>query len=357
MKYILSCVSLLAALMILMYPAEVGGAVGAAVSSCLEVMIPSLFGFTVLSVYLQSSGLYRVALKPLTVPLSRLMRLDEELCAVFVLGNIGGYPVGARLISELVRQGRLSRDDGGRMLCFCYGSGPSFVISIVGQRVFGSAAAGAVIFVACFLSSLTIGCIISRCGRRMNLKPADERYDLSSGCFVSAVMSAAKVMYTVCAMIVAFSVVTAAADITGLSELAKGAFEQIGAGASSRSILPSLLEISGIKGIFPSGGFAVPLCGALLAFGGVCVILQISAVTAGAVPLRGFLLSRLPAAALTALLSCAAIPWCGREEAYMPTSGTLQAQIFSVNAGMSVCVMVMCGILLATEKRYKKSRS
>ncbi len=357
MKYILSCVSLLAALMILMYPADIGGAVGAAVSSCLEVMIPSLFGFTVLSVYLQSSGLYRVALKPLTVPFSRLMRLDEELCAVFILSNIGGYPVGARLISELVRQSRLSRDDAGRMLCFCYGSGPSFVISIVGQRVFGDAAAGAVIFAACFLSSLIIGCIVSCCGRRMILKPADERYDLSSGCFVSAVMAAAKVMYTVCAMIVGFSVVTAAADIIGLTELSEAVSERLGAGASAGHILPSLLEISRIQGIFPSSEFAAPLCGALLAFGGVCVILQISAVTAGSVPLRGFLLSRLPAATLTALLSCAAIPWCGREEAYTPTSGTLQAQMFSVNAGMSVCVMAMCGILLATEKRKKKSHS
>lgn len=347
MKYILSCAAAAAALLILTHPAAVGEAVGAAVSSCLEVMIPSLFAFTVLAVYLQGSGLYRLALKPLTKPLSKLMRLDEELCAVFILGNIGGYPVGARLISELVRQGRLSRDDGGRMLCFCYGSGPSFVISIVGLRVFGSAAAGAVIFGACLLSSLVIGVIICRRGERIRLTSAGERYDLSSGCFVSSVMSAARVMYTVCAMIVGFSVVTAAADVTGLSDGAARLFEQAGAGTSSEHILPSLLEISRIKSLFPEHGFIAPLCGALLSLGGVCVLLQISAVTAGAVPLKQFLLSRLPAMALSALFSCAAIPWCGRAAEHIPTSGDLQVQMFSVNAAMSVCVMVMCGILLA----------
>ncbi len=357
MKYILSCLAAVAALMLLCRPVVVSAAVSAALNSCLEVMIPSLFAFTVLSVYLQNSGLYRVALKPLTVPLSYLLRLDEELCAVFVLGNIGGYPVGARLISELVRQKRLTRRDGGRMLCFCYGSGPSFVISIVGERVFGSAVAGGVIFAACFLSSLIIGLFVCRCEERIQLTSAYAEPDLSSGCFVGAVLSAARVMFTVCAMIVGFSVVTAAMDITGLAEFAEMLLARFGAGHSSACILPSLLEISRIQTLLPDRGYIAPLCGALLSMGGICVLLQISAVVSGTLPLKPFLLSRLPAMCLSALFSCAAIPWCSQRTVSVPVSGELNMQPFSVNAGMSVCVMVMCGILLATDKSKKKSRS
>lgn len=351
MKYILSCVVAAIAMLILLEPAAVRTAVGTAVSSCLEVIIPSLFAFTAVAVYLQNSGLYRIVLKPLTKPLSVLMRLDEELCAVFILGNIGGYPVGGRLISELVRQGRLSRYDAGRLLCFCYGSGPSFVISIVGERVFGSAAAGGVIFVACFLSSFVIGVFVCRCGEQIRLSKAEVQTDLSSGCFVASVMSAARVMLTVCAMIVGFSVVTAAADITGLAAVVGGMLEHMGMGASSHHVLPSLLEISRIQFLCPDINLIAPLCGALLSLGGVCVLLQISAVTAGSVPLKPFVLSRLPAMGLSALFSCAAVSWCGHHAEYIPASGVLSAQLFSVNAGMSVCVVVMCVILLATDSR------
>ncbi len=349
MKYIIACTAAAAALLILMNPAAVGGAVGAAVNCCLEVMIPSLFAFTVLAVYLQSSGLYRVVLKPFTLPLSKLLRLDEELCAVLVLGNIGGYPVGARLITELVKQGRLSQKDGGRMLCFCYGSGPSFVVSIVGLRVFGSAAAGGVIFAGCFAASLIIAAVVCRSGEPVHLRTTEVEYNLTGSCFVSSVLAAAKVMYTVCAMIVGFSVVTAAADITGLSELAAELFEQLGFGGNAQHILPSLLEISRVQQISSCSWFAAPLCGGLLAFGGVCVLLQIAAVTEGIVPMKPFVLSRIPAVLLSSAFSCAVVPWCGKTlQEYIPTSGDVTSQVFSVNAGMSVCVLVMCGILLST---------
>ena len=159
MKYIISVATVLAAALLLINSAAVSEAVGSAVAMCLDVMIPSLFAFTVLSVYLQNSGLAETALKPLTKPLSKLLRLPEELCAVFILGNIGGYPVGVKLLKTLAEQGRLSQSTAGRLLCCCYGSGPSFVISVVGMRVFNSVAAGLVLFCACFMSSLIISAV------------------------------------------------------------------------------------------------------------------------------------------------------------------------------------------------------
>ena len=350
MRYILSAAAVLAAVLLLAEPAVISTAVGAAVSGCLEVIVPSLFAFTVLAVYLQGSGLYRIALMPLTRPLSKLMRLDGELCAVFVLANIGGYPVGARLLSELVRQGRLSGRDAGRLLCCCYGSGPSFIVSVAGIRVFGSVAAGALLFVACFAASLIIGTAVCRCGSRIQLTSAEQRFDLSSGCFVSSVMAAARVMFTVCAMITGFSAVTALADITGITGLA----EHI----SGKGVFPALLEISRVQELPSGGAYAFALCGALLSFGGVCVALQVAALTSGCVPLRGFLLSRVPAAALSAALAELLRRLCGvslqgAERSQQVFAHQAQAQLFSVNAGMSVCVLVMCGMLLGMERQKR----
>ena len=346
MKYILSIAAVFSAAVILSDPSAAAQAVGASVSACLEVIIPSLFAFTVLSVYLQESGLYRVALKPLTLPLSKLLRLDEELCAVFLLGNIGGYPVGARLLTSLVNEGRLSRKDAGRLLCCCYGSGPSFVISIAGVRVFGSAAVGAVIFAACFLSSLAVALLVCRRGGRIRLSPRTSECDLSAGCFISSVTGGARVMFTVCAVIVGASAVTAVLDISGVSRAVTALLEMLGAGANSGGIFPALLEISCLRELKPTGAAVLPLTAALLSFGGVCVVMQVCALTAGKVPLKGFLLSRIPAAAISAAASLAALPL--PEAAIQTSAPAAQPQLFSVNAGMSLCLLAMCGILLCT---------
>lgn len=355
MRYIISIMAIAAGLAILKAPQVMGESVSGAVNSCLEVIVPSLFAFTVLSVYLQRSGLYRVALKPVTLPLSRLMRIDEELCAVFVLGNIGGYPVGARLLSELVGKGRLSDADAGRLLCCCYGSGPSFVVSIVGVMVFANAAAGAVIFAACFLTSLALGVVVCRFGERISLAPERSEHDLSAECFVSSVMSAARVMYTVCAMIVGFSAVTAVLDIIGAAEMAERLF-------GTDAVFSALLEISCIRRLSPAGEYILPMCAALLSFGGVCVVLQVCALVGGRIPLRGFLLSRIPASALSAAIAALlakVMPDAVRlSEQSLAVSATISAsvQTFSVNAGMSFCLLMMCGILLLTERKNARDK-
>ncbi len=351
MRYILCAAALIFAVVLLTEPTAVGGAVQNAVTTCLEVMIPSLFAFTVLSVYLQASGLYRSVFRFITFPLSKLMRLDEELCAVFLLSNIGGYPVGARLLTELVKCGRISSSDAGRLLCCCYGSGPSFVIGIAGMRVFGSTAAGAVLFMAGLLSSLAIGIFVCRTGNRIKLIPAVTNYDPGAGCFVGSVMSAARVMFTVCVMITGFAAVTAVLDALSIQRAAEIFFAAIGTKENSSAILPSLLEISCLQNMMPSGWYIFPLCGALLSFGGVCVIMQICALTEGKIPLKGFLLSRLPAAVISAIASTAGL-LLGEPvlSAYAPSA--VEVQPFSVNAVMSLCVLTMCGMLLACKPRY-----
>ncbi|MBQ8172256.1 MAG: hypothetical protein IJZ95_09730 [Oscillospiraceae bacterium] len=353
MRYILSAATLVASVVLLTQPASVGSAVRNALNACLEVMIPSLFAFTVLSIYLQGSGLYRIVFRPLTVPLSKLLRLDEELCAVFLLANIGGYPVGARLLTDLVKNGRLSDGDAGRLLCCCYGSGPAFVIGIAGMGVFGSAAAGAVIFAACFLSSLIVGLFVCRFKNKIDLAPSESIYDLSAARFVNSVTSAARVMFTVCVMIVSFAAVSAVLETIGIQSAAETLMSLFGF-KNSAVILPTFLEISRLRDIVPTSGYAYPLCGALLSFGGVCVILQISAITEGRIPLKSFIFSRIPAAALTALLSSVGILLGEPVLSVYAPSGDVTVQPFSVNATMSLCVIIMCGMLLACQTRKQR---
>lgn len=345
-KYLLAALALCAGAGIVLFPGELSEAVRASVGGCLEVVIPALFAFTVLAVYLQRSGLYRVVLKPLTVPLSKLLRLPEELCAVFLLSNIGGYPVGAKLLTGLVRSGRLRRGDASRLLCCCYGSGPSFVIGTAGMQVFGSAAAGGMIFGACILSSLAAAAVVCRFGKPILLDESSSAQDLSAECFISSVDAGARVMYTVCVMSVAFAAVTALLDSAGITELAAWALGKLGLGGNSDRLLPAL-EVTQVRGLVPEGA-AASLCAAALSFGGVCVLMQVGALTGGEISMKPLLISRLPAALLSGFLAFPAGKLTAAAEAYSPNASGVPAagQAFSINAGLSVCVLIMAGMLI-----------
>ncbi len=342
-KILLAAMAVAAAVGIVLRPEELSGAVRESVSGCLEVVIPALFAFTVLSVYLQRSGLYLLAFVPLTKPLSVILRLPGELCAVFLLANIGGYPVGAKLLSELVRAGRLSRRDAGRMLCCCYGSGPSFVIGTAGMVVFRSADVGGVIYGACLLSSLVIAVVVCRTGERITLTGREAHTDLGVECFVRSVDSGARVMYTVCIMAAAFAAVTALLECSGVTGLIEKLLRSAGLGGNSGRVFPALLEVTRVRDLVPAAG-AVPLCAAALSFGGVCVIMQAAAVSGGAVPIRGLLISRIPAALMSALFSLPAELMTDNSEAVW--ANAYSAEPFTMNAGLSVCVLVMAGMLI-----------
>ena len=335
MKYVLSVICAAAAVILLISPEAVSEAVRVSAESCLEVVVPSLFAFTILAVYLQKSGLYRVALRPITFPLSKLLRMDEELCAVFVLSNAGGYPVGAKLLSELVAEGRLSRKNAGELLCFCFGSGPGFVIGIAGMKIFDSAKAGLALFGICFCSSLLIAAFMrTRC--EFVLKEAPERLAPNSGTLISSVSGAARVMFTVCAMITGFAAISAVLKKIGVYSLFGFVF-------GSDEILPALLEVTRIRGVSSLNNVFV-FCAALLSFGGVCVIMQIRAVAAD-IPLKGFLISRAAASVLSALI---ALPFA---KSFPPAAAETLAdgsavEPFSKNAVLSICVLLMCAILL-----------
>lgn len=341
-KIVLSAISLAAAVGLLVFPKAVSQAVRQSINACLDTVVPSLFSFAVLAIWLQKSGLYRYALRFLTFFLSKLLRMDEELCAVFVLANIGGYPTGIKLLGELVKSGRLSERDAGRMLCCCFGSGPSFIIGIVGLGVFQSAKAGLLLFAACFASSLVMAVAV-RLGGEIKLakKSGAGCCENAAQCFVSSVSDSCKVMLSVCSMITAFSAVTALLAEMGMFELAQRL-------SINSGVLSAVLEITRISKAAGSQ-YAMPLCAALLSFGGVCVQLQLCAL-GGEIPLWRLWLSRIPAMIVSAFL---VMPFNGEfMPAGLPVSTVAaNAEIFSGNSVVSVCVLMMCVIVLIESRK------
>ena len=124
-----------------------------------SVVVPSLFPFFVASEIMNSSGFTKVAgslLEPLMRPL-----FNVPGCASFALalGVTSGYPVGAKITTDMRKSGSLTKHEAERLLAFTNNSGPLFIIGAVGTGMLGSPVIGLFLFICHLLSCITVGFI------------------------------------------------------------------------------------------------------------------------------------------------------------------------------------------------------
>ena len=127
---------------LLRWPVETAQAVRESLTLYAQVILPALFPFFVLSALVVSSGLASALGRMLEGQMRRLFRVNGRCAAALVLGLIGGYPVGAKTVSELYRSGQCTRAEAQRLLFFCNNAGPAFLIGVVGGGIFHSRAIG-----------------------------------------------------------------------------------------------------------------------------------------------------------------------------------------------------------------------
>lgn len=288
-KLVVILVSLLAAAL-LWDAAGAAEAVRRGIELCLASVIPALFPFFVVSSLLVSLGAGR-ATRILEHPFRTLFRCGGAGAAAFLLGMLGGYPVGAATVASLVRQGDVSPAEGRRLLAFCSNAGPSFIIGVAGLTVFGSARTGAYLYLIHITAAMAAGFLLR--GRRAVIggtyhPPA--RPGLISA-FLSAVQGAASAMGRVCAFVVFFLV------LLSLAETVTGALPPWAAG---------FLELTnGVLRLSPTRtGFIT--AAALLGWGGLSVHCQTASVLDGTnVPLDRYFLGKALQSLLSALLAAA----------------------------------------------------
>lgn len=107
------------------FPEESLEAAREGITLCLDVLIPSLFPFFVLSSLLIETGVAGFCARPLSRWMYPLFGVGGAGAAALVLGLIGGYPAGARTIAQLVERGECSREEARRLSRFCQQLRPS----------------------------------------------------------------------------------------------------------------------------------------------------------------------------------------------------------------------------------------
>lgn len=172
-----------------------------------RVIIPSLFPFTACVLFIMKSG--GLELLGFAAPFTKkVFHLSPELFSLMLLSFIGGYPVGAKLLNEAVKSGKLSKENAGTMLNYCVNAGPAFVVLAVGGGILGSKKTGYILLAAHIAASLILSVFFGfyikkedtvEVKKSENLSPADN--------FVAAVSDAASAVFSVCAYVIFFSMV------------------------------------------------------------------------------------------------------------------------------------------------------
>lgn len=171
---------------------------------CANVIIPSLFPFTVCVLFIMRSGITDLLKRTNRISIF-LFGIDSECFTVFVMSMIGGYPVGAALINELCKKGVLKKNDACRMLCCCVNSGPAFIVLAVGNGILASKKLGYILLASHILSSVILLYIFVR--GRVEITYGSSKTDNRSvsECFVTATSDAAASVLSICNNVVIFS--------------------------------------------------------------------------------------------------------------------------------------------------------
>lgn len=202
---------LCATLSLMLYPQDSMSAAREGLKLCYNVIIPSLFPFFVLSALVVDLGLAGYIGRALEGFMRPLFNVPGACASAFVLGFVGGYPVGARTALSLYQKGMCTKTEAERLLSFCNNSGPAFILGVVGAGVFASSRVGVLLSLAHAAASICVGLFFrfyrrGKKGREARVSPKFEAERFTTA-FTGAVKNSFLSTLNICAFVVFFTVV------------------------------------------------------------------------------------------------------------------------------------------------------
>ena len=97
-----------------------------------EAVVPSLFPFFVASSLLCQTNIILIFGKYFGKLMRPLFNVPGESTIALIIGAISGYPVGAKVVCQLLNQKVINKDEAERLVAFCNNSGPLFIIGTIG---------------------------------------------------------------------------------------------------------------------------------------------------------------------------------------------------------------------------------
>ena len=231
----------------------------------------------------------------------------------FVMSVLSGYPMGAKIVGDLRRDGEISQREAMRLMSFCSTSGPAFMVGAVGAGMLGSGMLGGIIAAAHYAGAFLNGLLYTRLLGRDDTPAGPLSCGMSEAkglqeSFTDAILLSFRSLGIVLAYIVLFMFVTDFLHMCGgfsmiesmqLRVLAKGFFEMtVGCGAAAECVDAA----ESVKCV---------MCAAIMSWGGLSVLGQTMSMLSGTgIPAGYLVISKITHslfAAAAAFLICGAV--------------------------------------------------
>ena len=328
---------------ILIFPQAALDGVRSGAELCMNVVVPSLFPFMVVSIFVSGFALPKRISGAVSAVMRLLFRLPGDAVYAIVSGLAGGYPVGCAVTARLYSQGKVTREQAQRMTLFCINSGPAFAVTAVGSVMLGSVRAGVIIYASLCISALLIGIVlrffapvpITDENRAISDVPLSDR-------FVEATEKAAVSMLKICAWITLFSCFFSLINEFGFDK-------------NVVTAIRCLLEATGgCRAVSEYGN--IYCVTATLGWSGLCVICQVLGdIRKVGTPFALFVSFRAVHAALSAVvchLLLTAFPL--EASVFAPFAAYTAVEFFSASAPATLALLGLCTVFIIDLDRNKK---
>ena len=282
-------------------------AVSEGLKLCATAILPALFPFFILSdLWIRSGNAAQIA-DMFSPVIEKLFHISGNTTPAFLLGLIGGYPIGIRTISQLYLEKFISKDDAEKAMLFCNNAGPAFIIGIVGIHVFHSVNAGILLYVIHVVSAILIGFLLrpKLCAKNQTAIQKPKSIINRTNELTTAITNGGQTALLVCTYVLLFSLIieiihaefsnmipkTLFVFLSGLIELTNGIHMLAAAGMSESTR-------------FVAASF-------FLGFGGSCIIMQsLSLISSTGLSTKNILIGKTLHGLCSALLARLLWPVC-----------------------------------------------
>lgn len=124
-------------------------------------VLPGLFPFMLLTKLITEIGLIFNVSQKLDKFSYKIFGTPGVSIYAFLMSIVSGYPIGAKIISDLFEKRQINEIEAKKMSVFCTTSGPIFVIGTVGTIMFKSFKIGIILYASHILSSTLLGIVLN----------------------------------------------------------------------------------------------------------------------------------------------------------------------------------------------------
>ncbi len=241
-------------------------------------VFPSLFPFFFITRILTMLGVGEYLSRCLSKPLKYVYNVPPISGYIFVLSILSGYPVGAKLVSDYLKNGLIDKEDATAIISFTSTSGPMFILGTVGVGMLDNYKAGLIILVSHLISAMVNG-VLYRKSKFNVYERTLLQEEATNSLFNDALRSSVDSILLVGANIIILNVFLIALKRIGAIDLVAELFVLIGGDKMiSTGIAFGLVEIT--QGISILSQYTqnikdiIVISSVIISFGGVSVMMQ-----------------------------------------------------------------------------------